>query len=97
MNAEHYCPKCGWHWITHNDDGSCVQDNEEPFYLWDQTDSEPFDDVEFATEDAAIAYAETLDTSHEYIIFNNFNQPVATINPLVDQPQLYTPSYDIPL
>jgi len=23
-----YCPKCGCHWITHNDDGSCV-DNKE--------------------------------------------------------------------
>lgn len=26
MNSENYCPKCGWHWATHNDDGSCVED-----------------------------------------------------------------------
>ncbi len=25
---EHYCPKCGCHWATHNDDGSCVVDEE---------------------------------------------------------------------
>jgi hypothetical protein len=21
-----YCPKCGWAYIAHNDDGSCVED-----------------------------------------------------------------------
>lgn len=25
MNAS-YCPKCGWHFATHNGDGSCVED-----------------------------------------------------------------------
>lgn len=23
-----YCSKCGWHWATHNEDGSCVQEHE---------------------------------------------------------------------
>ena len=27
--AEHFCPKCGCHWMTHNDDGSCVDDEYE--------------------------------------------------------------------
>ncbi len=25
---DHYCPKCGCHYATHNDDGSCVVDGE---------------------------------------------------------------------
>lgn len=23
-NEDNFCPKCGWSWFTHNDDGSCV-------------------------------------------------------------------------
>ena len=28
-NAENFCPKCGWAWPTHNDDGSCVDEAGE--------------------------------------------------------------------
>ena len=24
---EHFCPRCGFHYFTHNDDGSCVEDD----------------------------------------------------------------------
>lgn len=24
-----YCPRCGWHWACHNDDGSCVQEEDD--------------------------------------------------------------------
>jgi len=24
-NTGNYCPKCGWHFATHDDDGSCIE------------------------------------------------------------------------
>jgi hypothetical protein len=40
MNSEaeanqNFCPKCGCHWVTHNDDGSCVVDEDK------EPDSDP--------------------------------------------------------
>ena len=32
MNKEYWCPKCGQHWVVHNDDGSCVIDDELDIY-----------------------------------------------------------------
>jgi predicted RNA-binding Zn-ribbon protein involved in translation (DUF1610 family) len=29
MEATNYCPDCGCHYATHNDDGSCVEDDTE--------------------------------------------------------------------
>lgn len=39
--SDHFCPKCGQHWAVHNDDGSCVNDDE-----LDKIVDKAFDDAE---------------------------------------------------
>jgi hypothetical protein len=34
IDKKGFCTKCGWHVSTHNDDGSCVRDDEQ--YVGDQ-------------------------------------------------------------
>lgn len=26
LQVDNFCPQCGTHWLTHNDDGSCIDD-----------------------------------------------------------------------
>lgn len=76
VNSKKFCEKCGQAWGVHNDDGSCVKDNDLCPQCGGEIHFGPLEicDGEFAYHSAECTRCDFIGRQWQQIIFNGWQQ-----------------------